>query len=188
MGAHVSFGHEVCGHGGGGPRLAEEAVDKDQADAEALRTVDKGHNFVKRTGDRGLGEVRDAKSLVANALLGKLGWRDVHIVLRHVQDVGDAQLDEVLDVLHCLAGADNDAGVDLVAVDPVANSLAEILFGVDSGHHTGGGRVGCVGTGEVAGRATIGTVPNVLVVVVRHGDDDVLVQQSIEKRRESRAN
>jgi hypothetical protein len=46
-GRHVLLLHQVGGHDGGRPGVAQEAVDKDQAVRKAQSAIDEFHRFVK---------------------------------------------------------------------------------------------------------------------------------------------
>ena len=57
----------------------------------------------------GLRQIWADEALVADPLLGVTGRVDVHVSLRRVQDMGHADLEQVLQVLGRRAVPDNDA-------------------------------------------------------------------------------
>jgi len=138
---HAFAHHEVGGHHGGGSRPAHHAVDDDETAAAFVASL--GHRFVdelggagKVAGDVGGRMVVDVEAVVGDAVERVLVRVDRHVTLGRVQDVSDPDPAQVVDVLDGVAVAQDDARVDLVAVDPNGAPLVPVGGGQHARHHS----------------------------------------------------
>lgn len=122
---HVVLHYEVSSDASSGPGPSHHTVDHhDTASVDSAR--DELTGPVEVSGDVGGWHVIHVESVVVDAVASELGGVDGDVALCGVEDVGDTDALEVVHVLDGFSVGEDDAVVNLVAVDADVSSLVEV--------------------------------------------------------------